>query len=161
MTHIDQSYISQLLTAMEGETFLEKRGEGKDVGWQDFFVFVLFRLGRGGRDIQVIRVPPPPPVRTEAQITYNKRNVQESQTMKLLWELYCFCDDGTCRKTRNTSLGGGERIETQRKDVFRATHFKRKSGFCILWQLVLPKFSDNSSLYDWRRLNNNIGHFQA
>ena len=60
VTHIDQSYISQLLTAMEGETFLEKRGEGKDVGWQDFFVFVLFRLGGGGRDIQVIRVPPPP-----------------------------------------------------------------------------------------------------
>lgn len=60
MTHIDQSYISQLLTAMEGETFLEKRGEGKDVGWQDFFVFVLFRLGGGGRDIQVIRSPHPP-----------------------------------------------------------------------------------------------------
>ena len=94
VTHIDQSYISQLLTAMEGETFLEKRGEGKDVGWQDFFVFVLFRLGGGGRDIQVIRSPHPPcTYRGTDHVQQKKRTRKPNyeapmRTVLLLWWRY-------------------------------------------------------------------------
>ena len=59
-------------------------GDGKDVGWQDFFVFVLFRLGGGGRDIQGIQVPPPTSVGTEAQITYNRKPNYEAPMRTVL-----------------------------------------------------------------------------